>query len=314
MPRSAALSRTTTETDIRIALELDGTGLCEVSHRRRLPGPHADGAGPALPVRPGGAGDRGPAHRRPPHGRGCGHRPGAGLRAGDRRQARHPPLRPGAGADGRGAGRGRDRHLRPAAAGLVRRRSTCPPSARWTPSCSRSSSAPSPTTRWSRCMFMPRPGATATISPRDASRRWPARCAWRRSRTRVPRACPVHQGGVVRTYTAHLRAGSRRCWCRRRSPGAPCSSARSGCCGMASGSRPSCAGRPLSWPACCRRRRCVRCGVRRPAAAGLLGHDLRRGHLRLRRFDLAHVVAGTEPDEALVRLLSHRAELGSWLV
>ena len=31
MPRSAALSRTTTETDIRVSLELDGTGLSEVS-------------------------------------------------------------------------------------------------------------------------------------------------------------------------------------------------------------------------------------------------------------------------------------------
>ncbi len=31
----------------------------------------------------------------------------------------------------------------------------------------------------------PRPGATRTTSPRAASRRWPARCAWRRSWTRA---------------------------------------------------------------------------------------------------------------------------------
>ena len=42
---------------------------------------------------------------------------------------------------------------------------------------------------------------------------------------------------------------------------------------------------------------------------GLLGHDLRRWHLQLRRFELAHVVAARTEDEALFRLLSYRADL-----
>ncbi len=44
---------------------------------------------------------------------------------------------------------------------------------------------------------------------------------------------------------------------------------------------------------------------------GLLGQDLRRWQLRLRRFRLAHVVAARNEDEALFRLLSHRADLVS---
>ncbi len=47
---------------------------------------------------------------------------------------------------------------------------------------------------------------------------------------------------------------------------------------------------------------------------GLLGNDLRRGHLGLRRFRLDGVVAGRSRDAALVRLLSHRADLWKSLV
>lgn len=47
---------------------------------------------------------------------------------------------------------------------------------------------------------------------------------------------------------------------------------------------------------------------------GLLGHDLRRGSLALRCFELDGVVTGRNRDEALVRLLSHRAELWESLV
>ena len=42
---------------------------------------------------------------------------------------------------------------------------------------------------------------------------------------------------------------------------------------------------------------------------GLLGQDLRRWHLGLRRFQLAHVVAARNQDEALFRLLSSRSDL-----
>ena len=43
--------------------------------------------------------------------------------------------------------------------------------------------------------------------------------------------------------------------------------------------------------------------------AGLFGNDLRRWSLGLGRFELAHVVAGRSPDEAMLRLLSARGDL-----
>ena len=62
--------------------------------------------------------ERRPRDRRPPHGRGRRHRARAGARRGARRPRRDPPLRLRRGADGRVAGRVRDRHLRPAATAL----------------------------------------------------------------------------------------------------------------------------------------------------------------------------------------------------
>ncbi len=55
-----------------------------------------------------------PAHRPPPHHRGCRHRARPGGEAGARRHARHRPLRRRAPADGRGADPRRDRHVGPA--------------------------------------------------------------------------------------------------------------------------------------------------------------------------------------------------------
>ncbi|WP_158744318.1 DUF2628 domain-containing protein [Acidisphaera sp. L21] len=42
---------------------------------------------------------------------------------------------------------------------------------------------------------------------------------------------------------------------------------------------------------------------------GLLGHDLRRAHLGLMRYQLSHVVAARNNDEALYCLLSYRTDL-----
>ena len=42
---------------------------------------------------------------------------------------------------------------------------------------------------------------------------------------------------------------------------------------------------------------------------GLFGNDLRRWSLGLGRFQLAHVVAARDPDEAFVRLLAARTDL-----
>ncbi|CAA9223991.1 MAG: Imidazoleglycerol-phosphate dehydratase, partial [uncultured Blastococcus sp.] len=83
-------------------------------HRCRLLRPHAHRAVQAQRHRPLRPGRRRPAHRRPPHRRGRRHRPGAGLRAGPRRQARHHPLRRRDDPDGRGARPGGGRPLRPA--------------------------------------------------------------------------------------------------------------------------------------------------------------------------------------------------------
>ena len=46
MARTAEISRNTTETQIAVRLDLDGTGAVENHHRNRLPRPHADGPGP----------------------------------------------------------------------------------------------------------------------------------------------------------------------------------------------------------------------------------------------------------------------------
>ena len=80
--------------------------------RRRLPRPHAGAARPPRATRPRDRGERGPADRRPPHHRGRRDLPGPGDRRGAGRPRRNPPLRLGSRADGRGAGRVRDRHLR----------------------------------------------------------------------------------------------------------------------------------------------------------------------------------------------------------
>ena len=69
-----------------------------------------------------GAGRGRPAHRRPPHRRGHRDRARPGLRAGRRRQGRHPALRRRADPDGRGAGAGRGRPVRAALPGAPRAR------------------------------------------------------------------------------------------------------------------------------------------------------------------------------------------------
>ena len=61
--------------------------------RRRFLRPHADLVRQARAVRPHRAGRGRPAHRRAPHRRGHRDRARPGVRAGRRRQGRHPPLR-----------------------------------------------------------------------------------------------------------------------------------------------------------------------------------------------------------------------------
>ena len=105
-------------------------------------------------------------------------------------------------------------------------------------------------------------------------------------------------------------AAARRCWCARRSPGGRCSSAHSGSPGTAPGSPPP-SPRPLLALACT-----LAPPPLRPALAflvvlllGLFGNDLRRWSLGLHRFHLAHVVAARDPEEAFLRLHTHRPDL-----
>ena len=139
--RTAKVERETRETKVSVELALDGgevavsTGVGFFDHMLELLGRHGR-LGLAVEA------TRRPRDRRPPHGRGRRHRARPGARRGARRSRRDPPLRLRRGADGRGAGDVRDRHLRSAAVPVrapTCRRSRSPAS---TPSSRRSSSAP----------------------------------------------------------------------------------------------------------------------------------------------------------------------------
>ena len=82
-------------------------------------------------------------------------------------------------------------------------------SARWTPNCSRNFFVPWRSTPWSRCISPRAPATTPTMSRRPASRPPLERCAWRRSSIRARRRDPLHQGGAMRIWTAPI-SGRRR--------------------------------------------------------------------------------------------------------
>ena len=113
MARTAEINRETKETKVSLRLDLDGgeakvsTGVGFLDHMLELLARHGRlGLGLEASGRP--------RDRRPPHHRGRRDLPGPGDRRGAGRPRRDPPLRLGARADGRGAGRVRDRHLRAA--------------------------------------------------------------------------------------------------------------------------------------------------------------------------------------------------------
>ena len=163
MRRAAEITRNDrARPSVSLRLALDGTGAGTRADRRRLPRPHA---------RPARA-PRAPRPRRRGRGdleTGAHHTVedvcivlGQALDAGARRPQRHPPLRPGDRADGRGARAVRDRHLgAPAAASSPPSCRPARPAASST-SCSRSSSARSPTSARSPCTSTCRRPATRT--------------------------------------------------------------------------------------------------------------------------------------------------------
>ena len=152
-------------------------------------------------VRPDRAGRGRPAHRRPPHRRGHRDRARPGVRAGRRRQGRHPPLRRRADPDGRGAGAGRRRPVRPALPACTSEPDGAAADASAPTTLDYADPArlrvASPTTPRSRCTSACTPAATGTTSSRRSTRRSPGRCATRSSSTRACTGVPVDQGRAV---------------------------------------------------------------------------------------------------------------------
>ena len=189
------MKRKTKETDVEVEVDLDGHRPFVGRDRHRLPRPHARSAGAALAHRHHGQGQGRPAHRSPPHHRGCRHRARPGGEAGARRHEGHHPLCRCARADGRGADARRDRHFRAAVSGVQGRvRARQGRHLRH-----RTGAGMVPGFRHEFRHHAARRDActapTTTISPSPASRAWRARCArrWRsirapRTRCRPPRA------------------------------------------------------------------------------------------------------------------------------
>ena len=126
-PPHREIERSTGETDVRLALALDGTGAGERADRRRASSTTCSTCSPAtarldLDV----AATRRPRDRRPPHRGGRRDRARPGARRGARRPQRDLPLRPRDRPHGRGARDLRDRHLRARPSAPVRG-ATCRP-------------------------------------------------------------------------------------------------------------------------------------------------------------------------------------------
>ena len=189
--RRAVVERKTSETDVRVRLDLDGQGRSEIAtgigfldHMLTAFAKHGRFD---LEVRCAGR----PARRRAPHRRGRGHRARPGPHAGPGRQGRHRALRPCLRAARRGARRAAS-STSPAAPTCT----TAWPSRRgsWAPcprSCSRTSSGRWPTTAASTCTSTRCAGATRTTSRRRCSRPPAARSPWRWRSIRACRACPA---------------------------------------------------------------------------------------------------------------------------
>ena len=134
MTRIGRIERQTSETKVLVEIDLDGVGRTDVSTGVGFYDHMLDLVRQARAVRPHRPGRGRPAHRRAPHRRGHRDRARPGVRAGGRRQGRHPPVRRRVHARWTRPGAGRGRPVRPSLpraprAGRARRR----PSGRTTP-------------------------------------------------------------------------------------------------------------------------------------------------------------------------------------
>ena len=173
--RRANVERITKETQIRLTLDLDGSGRPADRHAPALLQPHARHRRPPRPVRPRPARARRRRGRRAPHGRGRRHLPGPGLQAGAGGQAGHHPLRRGHHPHGRDPVHRGHRLRRPGGLRLPgRRASRAAGSATSTPSWPASSSAASPAPPCATCTSRCATAKTPTTSSRRCSRPSPA--------------------------------------------------------------------------------------------------------------------------------------------
>ena len=185
MARTARIQRQTAETDIDLELSLDGSGQADVKTGVGFLDHMLDAAGQAR---------RRSTCASPPRAictststtrsKTSGICLGQALRAGPRRQGRHPPLRALHAADGRDAGDGRGRPERPLCAGVQRPPALAQDRRLRQRAARRLLASVGRPTACAICTCCCTTAATATTSPRRCSRRRPARCGWPSSTTR----------------------------------------------------------------------------------------------------------------------------------
>ncbi len=292
-------------------LDLDGTGRAEIATGIGFFDHMLTALRPPRAVRPDRARDGRPAYRLPPHHRGCRHRARPRVGTGARRQARHPPLRPRRGADGRGAGRSGDRHFRPPVPRLVGRLRA----AQGRRDGHRVVRGVLSRLRHQRADHPARdPEGRHQRPPRrrgllQGARRAP--CAWPSSSIRASATPSLPPRGRCEDLDRPYPAGhGARCWCAKASAGARCCSARSGCSRIAPGSPACSACAPGSGSAWCQ----ARSGPILLAGAGLAARAVRpRPAALVARPARLHCSPTSSPrgdaDAAFARLLARRPDL-----
>ena len=172
MSRTATIQRKTAETDIRLEVDLDGSGRGD-RHGRRFLRPHAHAPGQTCRHRPDDRGQGRLARRSAPHGRGRWHLPGQAVR-----QALGDGPASAATATSRCPWTRRWPPVRSISAGgpisSSRPSSPRPRSASSTASWSPTSGTPLPQTSWATYTFSSPTAATAITLPKPSSSPPPA--------------------------------------------------------------------------------------------------------------------------------------------
>ncbi len=210
--RKASLRRTTKETDVEVAVDLDGTGAAEIAtgigffdHMLELLARHA-----RIDLTVKAKGDLHIDHHHTTEDVGIALGQAVKRALGEMKGITRYAY--GASADGRGAHPRRARHFRAAVPGVQSRVRPRQGRRASIPSWSRNGSRPSRSTPASRCTSRRCTARTTTTSPSPASRVWLARSVqrWRSIRAR-PARCPRPRAAWVRMHDCHPgRAGDPR--------------------------------------------------------------------------------------------------------